>query len=83
MERYEDVIGKLASPDIHKVVSSVNHAVTSSNPNSRYMVGLDAKTLWISIILLPTRVGDWIVNCLTPAIVPEVMLKKKKKTSKQ
>lgn len=75
---YNEVIEKIASPDIKKVVNAINHAVLSSNPKPRYHVGFDAKTLWISIAMLPTKMGDWITSMVSPAILPDVIKMKKK-----
>ena len=51
----------VSSPNTGKVVSSVIHALTSRDPQSHYLVGLDAKALaWLAII--PTRLTDFLLN---------------------
>ncbi|KAK2572206.1 Short-chain dehydrogenase/reductase family 9C member 7 [Acropora cervicornis] len=51
----------VSSPNTGNVVSSVIHALTSRDPQSHYLVGLDAKALaWLAII--PTRLTDFLMN---------------------
>lgn len=65
-----DLVDKLASKKIHKVVDAVAHAVTSRYPKSRYPVGFDANTLWMVIATLPTPIGDFITNFLAAPVTP-------------
>ena len=51
----------VSSPNTGNVVSSVIHALTSRDPQSHYLIGLDAKALaWLAII--PTRLTDFLLN---------------------
>ena len=66
----DDLVNTLASPNTHKVVNSVCHAVLSSSPKSRYPVGFDAHTLWMAIATLPTTIGDFITSILVKPMTP-------------
>lgn len=51
----------VSSPNTDNVVNTVIHALTSREPQSHYLVGLDAKALaWLAII--PTRLTDFLLN---------------------
>lgn len=50
-------VSENASPDTYKVVDAVIDALTSQRPNTRYVVGLDAKVS-IFISFMPTFIGD-------------------------
>lgn len=66
-------LDSVASPRTHKVVNSVVHALTSRNPRTRYVIGLDAKALvWLS--MLPAGITDFLFRVM--ALSPEPRLKK-------
>ncbi|XP_015776114.1 PREDICTED: retinol dehydrogenase 3-like isoform X1 [Acropora digitifera] len=58
------MVDTCASPHLCKVVDAIVHALASQNPKSRYVVGWDAKLLWIWISWLPAPVGDALLNML-------------------
>ena len=58
------MVDTCASPHIYKVVDSIVHALTSPYPKSHYVVGWDAKLLWIWVSRLPAAIGDAILNLL-------------------
>ncbi|XP_005108509.1 retinol dehydrogenase 7-like [Aplysia californica] len=55
---------KGASTDIDQVVDAYVHAITSKFPRTRYVVGNDAKFIYIPLSLVPDWCGDWIVRSL-------------------
>lgn len=73
VESTQDLLDKLASPAVDKVINTICHATTSENPNLRYSVGFDANTLWMAIATLPTCVGDFIVSSVSKALLPSAM----------
>jgi NAD(P)-dependent dehydrogenase (short-subunit alcohol dehydrogenase family) len=60
---YRKVTRNLAERGIHpdKVAEVVEHALTSSRPRTRYLVGLDAKIQARIKLVIPTRIWDRIV----------------------
>ena len=58
------MVDTCASPHIYKVVDSIVHALTSPYPKSHYVVGWDAKLLWIWVSRFPAAIGDAILNLL-------------------
>ncbi len=46
--------------DVQKVIRALEHALTSSRPKTRYVVGLDAR-LRIMLQALPDRFLDWVI----------------------
>lgn len=58
------MVDTCASPHIYKVVDSIVHALASQYPKSRYVIGWDAKLLWIWISRLPASVGDALLTML-------------------
>ena len=67
------MVDTCASPHIGKVVDVIVHALTSTRPRSRYVVGWDAHLLWVWISRLPTRVGDALLNMLGEDATPRVI----------
>ncbi|XP_056145784.1 retinol dehydrogenase 1 [Lampris incognitus] len=59
-------MGILCSPDISKVTSCMQHALTARHPRSRYGAGWDAKLFWIPLSYLPSFVSDFVVSVLLP-----------------
>ena len=49
------------SPHIYKVVNSMVHAVTSTRPKLRYVVGWDNKFFWRPLSLLPSGIQDLMI----------------------
>uniref|UniRef100_A0A7M5X8V5 Uncharacterized protein n=2 Tax=Clytia hemisphaerica TaxID=252671 RepID=A0A7M5X8V5_9CNID len=78
-KRYEDLIEQIASPKFHQVVSAIHNATLSYNARARYVIGLDAHTLWMAISTFPTAVGDWISSKVAAPIKPAVVLKREKR----
>ncbi|KAI3356219.1 hypothetical protein L3Q82_017468 [Scortum barcoo] len=60
-------MGILCSPDISKVTSCMEHALTARFPRTRYSAGWDAKLLWIPLSYLPSFVSDFVVSVLLPS----------------
>ena len=58
------MVDTCASPHLYKVVDAIAHSLTSRYPKSRYIVGWDAKLLWIWVSRLPAGVGDALLNLL-------------------
>ncbi|XP_029191401.1 retinol dehydrogenase 7-like isoform X1 [Acropora muricata] len=58
------MVDTCASPHLCKVVDAIVHALAAQNPKSRYVIGWDAKLLWIWISWLPAPVGDALLNML-------------------
>ena len=58
------MVDTCASPHLYKVVDSIVHALTSRYPQSHYVVGWDAKLLWIWVSRLPAGIGDALLNLL-------------------
>lgn len=46
------------------VVKAYLHAALSSRPQVRYVVGVDANTILMTLATLPTSIGDWLYNLL-------------------
>ena len=76
-KRYEDLIDQIASTKPEKVVSSIVHAAISFNAKERYVIGIDAHTIWMAISTLPTSIGDWIGSKLAAPIQPKGSTKSK------
>lgn len=49
---------QLGSPNIYKVVDAMAHAVTSTQPKLRYVVGWDHKIVWRTLSFLPSEIQD-------------------------
>jgi len=54
-----------------QVVDAYEHALLGMFPRARYMVGADAKFLWMPLQYMPEWLGDWLLMVLfkppTPA----------------
>ena len=44
------------------VAKAVRHALSATRPKTRYLVGADARLLYIASKFLPDRLGDWVVG---------------------
>jgi hypothetical protein len=64
IEKFRKVIEDTADRGIppEKVAKAISHALESSHPRSRYLVGLDAKVQARLKLLIPTPVFDLIVG---------------------
>ena len=51
----------VSSPNTDNVVNSVVHALTSRDPQSHYLVSVDAKALAL-LAMMPTRLTDVLLN---------------------
>jgi hypothetical protein len=47
--------------DLSPVIESMDHAVTSLYPKTRYAVGKDAKTFWIPLSYMPAAFQDYLL----------------------
>jgi len=56
---------KLGSYSLDKVVDAYQHALLGRFPRARYMVGPDAKYMFLPIQWLPEWLGDWAFSSLT------------------
>ena len=54
--------GARSSPHTYQVVDAIVDALTSESPRDRYLVGLDARFLFVWMARLPTVVADFIVT---------------------
>ncbi|KTF93077.1 hypothetical protein cypCar_00007595 [Cyprinus carpio] len=57
----------LASSDLSKVTSCMQHALSARYPQTRYSAGWDAKFFWIPLSYLPTCIADMVTNILMPS----------------
>lgn len=55
-----------AEPRITDVTNSMEHAIVSRNPRTRYNPGLDVKFLYIPLAKLPTPITDFILSRYLP-----------------
>lgn len=58
----------LASSDLSKVTSCMQHALSSRYPRTRYSAGWDAKFLWIPLSYLPTCIADIFTSIIMPSM---------------
>jgi len=56
-----DVLKKLMSEKIDDVVNAYKHALLAVFPRARYVVGLDARFLWLPLQMLPEWMSDFIL----------------------
>ncbi|XP_077978848.1 retinol dehydrogenase 7-like [Glandiceps talaboti] len=64
-------IDKIASPRLDKVVDSLEHALTSWWPRTRYVIGLDAHFFILPTTFLPAVISDFIHRAFTNPPIPE------------
>jgi len=60
-----DEFRKIGSYDFDKVVNAYQHALLGRFPRARYMVGRDAKYVFLPIQWLPEWLGDWVLSTLS------------------
>lgn len=73
----DEFIEKIASPRISDVVDAYEHALTGWWPRARYVVGKDAKFLWLPLQWMPEWLCDTILNKLNKNKPIPAVLKKK------
>ncbi|XP_028642529.1 retinol dehydrogenase 5 isoform X1 [Grammomys surdaster] len=60
------IMNLICDPDLTKVTSSLEHALTARHPRTRYSPGWDAKLLWLPASYLPARVVDAVLTWVLP-----------------
>lgn len=71
-EFYEQAKAKLRdirhifSLNIFKVVDAMDHAVTSTHPKLRYVLGLDHQLIWRTLSFLPSEIQDFFFGLMLP-----------------
>uniref|UniRef100_A0A8C4SF39 Dehydrogenase/reductase (SDR family) member 9 n=2 Tax=Erpetoichthys calabaricus TaxID=27687 RepID=A0A8C4SF39_ERPCA len=62
-------IDNYSDPDLMKVVSCMEHAVSAEHPWTRYAPGWDARFFWIPLSYMPTVIIDYVFSrtMITPA----------------
>jgi hypothetical protein len=69
-------MNKLASDRIMDVVDAYEHALFGLFPRARYLIGLDAKLLWLPLQWLPEWLGDYIqVKANRERPIPDILKK--------
>ncbi|XP_028836179.1 retinol dehydrogenase 7-like [Denticeps clupeoides] len=61
-------VSKFSDPDLMKVVSCMEHAISATHPRKRYSPGWDAKFFWIPMSYAPTWLFDYLL--LKEAVKP-------------
>jgi len=77
MSTFSGTIDLVRSPRISNVVDAYEHALLGRFPRARYLVGYDARFLWIPIQWLPEWLGDWVLDVLSPNKAIPAALKKR------
>lgn len=60
------IMNLICDPDLTKVTSCLEHALTARHPRTRYSPGWDAKLLWLPASYLPARVVDAVLTWVLP-----------------
>ena len=69
---------KIGTKTIDDVLDAFEHALLGRYPRARYVVGRDAKFVYIPLTWLSEWLSDWILRKLDPNCpVPAALLKKK------
>ena len=55
----------MTSTRLSDVLDAYEHALLGVYPRARYVVGKDARFLWLPIQALPEWLGDWILESLS------------------
>ena len=55
---------KITSSRLSDVLDAYEHALLGVYPRTRYVVGNDARFLWLPVQALPEWLADWILECL-------------------
>jgi len=67
----------LGSSRVDDVVDAYQHALLGTYPRARYLVGFDAKYIWMPLQWMPEWLGDWLLTKLDPnQPLPAAALKK-------
>jgi len=73
LAKFEDV----SSPRVDDVVDAYQHALLGTYPRARYLVGFDAKFIWMPLQWMPEWLGDWLLTKFDPnQPLPAAALKK-------
>jgi NAD(P)-dependent dehydrogenase (short-subunit alcohol dehydrogenase family) len=68
---------EMASPRVDDVVDAYQHALLGTYPRARYLVGFDAKFIWMPLQWMPEWLGDWLLAKIDPnQPLPAAVLKK-------
>jgi len=57
-------LAKASNPDL--VVTALLDALFTVHPKHRYLVGMDALTLWRAVMFMPTFISDRLLNLIVP-----------------
>ncbi|KAL1775139.1 11-cis retinol dehydrogenase [Sigmodon hispidus] len=60
------IMNLICDPDLTKVTSCLEHALTARHPRTRYSPGWDAKLLWLPASYLPARLVDAVLTWVLP-----------------
>ena len=64
------VVDTCASPNVHVVTEAIIDAVTSLNPQIRYVLGWDANLIWLWLSRLPSGIGDFLKRHIAKIEIP-------------
>ena len=64
------VVGNSISHNIDEVVDVILNSVTLRNPELRYVVGSDAKLVWIWLTRMPTWISDVLIKWISKIEIP-------------
>jgi len=67
----------LGSPRVSDVVNAYEHALLGLYPRARYVIGFDAKYIWLPLQWMPEWMGDMILGKLDPERPLPAVLRKK------
>ena len=56
------------SKDIYKVLDAYEHALLARFPRTRYLVGYDARFVWMNVQWMPEWLGDFIMGIFFKAV---------------
>lgn len=57
-----DALGLMVSKNVHHVVAAYEHALLGRFARARYVVGMDARLVWLPVQALPEWLSDWILD---------------------
>ena len=63
-EVIKNFVGGIVSDKIQDVVDAYEHALLGMYPRARYVVGKDAKLVWLPIQAMPEWLGDGLLRLL-------------------
>jgi|SRR6218665_922627 len=78
LEKEIDKMLDFASDRCSDVTDAYEHALFARFPRERYLVGFDAKYVFIPVQVLPEWLGDWILRVINPGPSLPVVGKKQK-----